>query len=308
LQEEPGTPDEALASGGNDTRLWSVGGETKEVQFNICSRKGPLECVGDRESGHFLVFASYGRLLSDDTDDARDIYRYDMVSGKLERVSGGEEGFESNGNCEAVGGDPLCDATLNDDSGVQNPQAIYAQHELTTRAISEDGSRIVFMTASPLAPAASNGLENVYEWQRMSTSVQGSVSMISTGSSLTADKAPVLTPVGNDLFFATSQGLARQDTDGQADVYDARIGGGLPTAPAEMERCSADACQGPLSDPIPLLVPGSMSQTPGGNITPSAHAGVIRKKVVIKKTAKRKQRRRKGRTSRRKASIGGRGR
>ena len=35
---------------------------------------------------------------------------------------------------------------------------------MDTRAISEDGSRIVFTTAEPLSPAPSNGLTNVYEW------------------------------------------------------------------------------------------------------------------------------------------------
>jgi hypothetical protein len=51
------------------------------------------------------------------------------------------------------------------------------------------------------------------------------------------------------------------------DLYDARIGAGFPAVPAAPEECSADACQGPLTNPAPLLVPGSVSQSPGENLT-----------------------------------------
>ena len=75
----------------------------------------------------------------------------------------------------------------------------------------------------------------------------------------------VISETGDDIFFTTDQGLVPQDTDGQDDVYDARLGGGFPPAPAEPQPCSGDACQGPLTNPAPLLVPGSVSQAPGEN-------------------------------------------
>ncbi len=43
-------------------------------------------------------------------------------------------------------------------------RTVRFQYEMDNRAVSEDGSRIVFTTAEPLSPAASNGLVNVYEW------------------------------------------------------------------------------------------------------------------------------------------------
>ena len=79
------------------------------------------------------------------------------------------------------------------------------------------------------------------------------------------DSEPVITPSGRDLFFKTSAGLVKEDTDGAPDIYDARIGGGFPVAEAPVERCEGDACQGPLTNPAPLLVPGSAVQASGEN-------------------------------------------
>jgi hypothetical protein len=137
-----------------------------------------------------------------------------------------------------------------------------------TRAISEDGSRIVFVTAAPLSVDAINGQENVYVWHKEPGWAEGRVSMLSSGSSLTSDKFPVMTPSGRDVFFDTTAGLVPQDTEGDLDVYDARIGGGFPAQPAEREQCSSDACQGALTNPAPLFVPGSISQAPGENLSP----------------------------------------
>ncbi len=68
---------------------------------------------------------------------------------------------------------------------------------------------------------------------------------------------------GKDIFFVTSQGLVPQDTDGVADVYDARLDGGFPAAPAARKNARAMRARAPLTNPAPLLVPGSVSQAPG---------------------------------------------
>jgi len=53
--------------------------------------------------------------------------------------------------------------------------------------------------------------------------------------------------------------------------YDARLGAGFPVAPAPRQPCVAgDSRQGPLTNPAPLLVPGSVSQAPGENLPPPA--------------------------------------
>ncbi len=215
-------------------------------------------------AGEFLVFSSYARLIGSgpeaDADDAQDVYRYDASSASLERISLGEGGYDANGNRNdgaVVGEENL----RGGDARIQRSRGGFAgeEHVVVTRAVSEDGSRIVFSTAEPLSVSATNGLVDVYEWH------EGIVSLISSGSSLTADEDPVITPSGRDVFFTTSAELVAGDSDGEADIYDARSEGGFPLAPAPQEPCFGDACQGALTNPAPLLVPGSVSQAAGGN-------------------------------------------
>jgi hypothetical protein len=254
-----------------DARLWSALGEAQSA--------------GD---GRYLVFSTYAQLIvrgtQADTDASRDVYRYDAQTGALDRVSLGERGHDANGNgnfdasIEPVGVDP---------GGGGEP--VSAQQEMSTRAISEDGSRIVFTTSEPLSPDAINGNENVYIWHKEPGWGEGRVSMISSGGSSTNDKFPVITPDGQDVFFNTSAGLVGQDTEGDLDVYDARIGGGFPQQPVERQQCSSDACQGALTNPAPLFVPGSVSQAPGQNFAAPAPAASVKKATVKRKKKKKKK-------------------
>jgi hypothetical protein len=277
----PTTLNGEKSGGKNDQELWK-GGETQSTS-----------------DGNFLVFNSYGQLTRDDTDTARDIYRYDASADALERVSVGEDGFDANGNRDAN-----ADAQINKvNGGGINPGATsYQQHELSTRAISSDGSRIVFMTPDPLSPRAINGLTNVYEWHKEPNWSHGEVSLISSGSALVPDREAVMSASGHDIFFLTFQGLVPQDTEGDSDVYDARIGGGFPPAPTERQPCSSDACQGPLTSAAPLLVPGSETQTPGGNFAaPKPSTGPKGKKAKQGKVKRRKGVKRKAPNARRSA-------
>jgi hypothetical protein len=253
-------PNDLGEVGRNDDSDWSEGNGPRELQT-----------TGD---GGFLVFASYGRLAAGDTDSARDVYRYDAQTETLDRVSVGEDGYDADGNSDAF------DALLPPlEFGL-----VRKSDELGSRAISEDGSRVVFESAEPLSPDATNGLTNAYEWHLRPGWGEGRVGLVSTGS----DEFPVgeelgggnghsignvmITPSGRDIFFMTTQGLAEQDTDGAEDVYDARLGSGFPVEAARPKACEGDACQGPLTNPAPLLVPGSVSQAPGENFPPPAPA------------------------------------
>ena len=207
--------------------------------------------------GGFLVFSTYAQLTGNDTDAARDVYRYDAETGVLDRISIGEAGYDANGNSS------LFDATIAVSSN--SGDEVRIQHEMGTRAVGEDGSRIVFTSSEPLSPAATNGLANVYEWHEGPGRDEGSVSLVSSGSAEDPVEDVVISPEGNDIFFVTTQGLVSQDTDGAPDIYDARLGGGFPQSAAPVQPCSGDACQGPLTNPAPLLVPGSVSQASGEN-------------------------------------------
>jgi hypothetical protein len=235
-------PDEGIVGERDDLRLWS-------------SAEPEAQSTAD---GGVLVFSSYGQLLANDMDNAKDVYRYDAATGMIERVSLGERGHDANGNGEdSVSKPTFADASI--ETYLGGNDRVYEQHEMRTRAVSEDGSRIVFETSDPLSSAATNHMANVYEWH------DGSVSLISSGNSLTNDCCAVISPSGRDVFFTTSQRLVPQDTDSVTDIYDARQGSDFTEPPAEREPCKGDACYGPLTNPAPLLVPGSIPQAPGGN-------------------------------------------
>lgn len=277
---EAGDPSCPRASEGEefDTRLWL--GERH------------AETTGD---GQFLVFTSCGQLAPNDTDTAMDIYRYDAATEALERVSVGEDGFDQNGN----------NSSYNVELPNLTPAPKFKEGDyMNDRAISEDGSRIVFGTAEPLSSQALNGLANVYEWH------EGHVSLISSGVAPEEEgnplvSPPVITPSGRDIFFVSAQGLVPQDTDGVRDVYDARLGPEeFPQQPAARRACEGDACQGPLTNPAPLLVPGSASQAPGENVP--APKPVQRKKSEAK-AKKRKPRSRRRRGRRKRSVLNGKG-
>ena len=67
---------------GFDASLWTNEGEAQTAEAD----------------GRFLVFATYAQLLGSDTNRAKDVYRYDAETGRLARVSGGEGGYDDNGN------------------------------------------------------------------------------------------------------------------------------------------------------------------------------------------------------------------
>ncbi len=261
----------------NDTRLW------------LGFPHAPAQTAGS--DGGFLVFSTYARLIASgpeaDADDAQDVYRYDAQAGTLRRVSIGEGGYDANGNRndgeQIVGEIDNTPARTGDARIEPDVTGVIAGEERggVRRAVSEDGSRIVFMAVEPLSAGATNGQVDVYEWHN------GSVSLVSCGCSTEPDRDPVLTASGRDLFFKTAAGLVAGDSDGAPDLYDARLGGGFTPPQAPPERCEGDACQGPLTNPAPLLVPGSAVQAAGENAPApqtTTPAPQTKKQVTKKKT------------------------
>lgn len=269
-------------SGRNDERLWVE--PTREAQVNECGGAGE-GC----QAGRYLIFTAFGRLSRSDTDDVKDVYRYDDSTGQLERVSTGEEGASEDGNSSGFS------ATL-PSSTVR--RTVTEEYDLDSRAISDDGRHIIFTTSEALAPFAINGVANVYEWNETGAG-GGTVSLLSVGLADRPVEGVVTSSSSRDVFFMTTQGLSPEDTDDQADIYDARVEGGKPRPPASPEPCSGDACQGPLSNPAPLLVPGSAEQSPGENLpTHTGKRTAKPKKSKSKHRHKARSRRRRGRVRR----------
>jgi hypothetical protein len=157
------------------------------------------------------------------------------------------------------------------------------------RATADEGRRVFFATSAKLVPGDVNGVEDVYEWERAGSGScvseereLGCTYLLSSGASpepsfyLDNDEA------GENVFFATRQGLVAGDTDNAYDVYDARVNG-VP-APAALGACESACRQSGTSLSTPSLL--SSGTGPAGNVAPARTAA---KKPLVKPALTRAQ-------------------
>ena len=119
-----------------------------------------------------------------------------------------------------------------------------------SQAISDDGRYVFFSSAERLLPEDTNGASDAYLYDTQSEEPH----LLSSGQ----DKSPSYfldaSADGHDAFFATAEQLSGWDTDTSYDLYDARVGGGLPEPQPAPPSCQGDACQPTptrLNDPTP---------------------------------------------------------
>ena len=157
-----------------------------------------------------------------------------------------------------------------------------------TRNLSADGKRVFFETSETLTPSdtGAKGAEgescpvadgypsciDVYEWEAEGSGQckpsslsyapmdRGCLYLISPGTehrpSLLADASET----GEDVFFFSFGRLVGQDKDELRDVYDARVGGGIPSQnpPPPPPPCeSAESCHGPAQAPAAEASPAT---------------------------------------------------
>jgi sugar lactone lactonase YvrE len=103
------------------------------------------------------------------------------------------------------------------------------------RAITDDGL-MFFDTPTRLLASDHNGNKDVYAFKA------GRLTLISPGNENYDASFIDASADGRDVFFQTVQGLVGQDRDGDPDVYDARVGGGLA---AQSPASPPGSCQGP---------------------------------------------------------------
>jgi hypothetical protein len=117
------------------------------------------------------------------------------------------------------------------------------------RHLSDDGRRAFFASPDPLVREDVNGEYDVYMWE------DGELELISTGRHSDFSSFADASPSGDDVFFVTAERLSGWDRDDSQDMYDARVGGGLPEPPP-LSRCVGDECQGQPSRPA-FIAPGT---------------------------------------------------
>jgi hypothetical protein len=243
--------------------------------------------------GRYLVFLTHTPLLATDTDEALDLYRYDVESEELTRVSTGLTG---------VGGNGPFDVRINNP-----PLTLVGEAHHTNTAISDDGQKAVFSTPEPLSPVDGNDANDVYLW------TPTGVSLITTGSvgggeaenggfSVNGTGSGAISSSGSDIFFATAGKLVASDGDQSGDVYDARVDGGFTNPPPA---CSGEACQSPAPTPPTLKSPGSGQPSSGNPTQPKpCPKGKIRKHGKCVKKSTKKHHHNKSHKNKRTASHG----
>jgi len=256
----PGEPNLYLWRQGEPVRYIATLDDTLEQSTSVLD--GPMWVPdwagggrGARVSadGERLLFASYADLdpaydtteatpeacgdAEESGDRCRQIYLYDARSGETSCLT-------------CVAGVPVsADANLFGNGDFRRPDQtggrLIDAPVRQPRNLSADGTRAFFETARPLVSADQNSRLDVYEWHDADLDGRGELRLMSPGRGATDSKFVDASVTGDDVFFTTREQLVGIDTDNQVDLYDARIGGGIPAQnPPPAFPCQGEECQG----------------------------------------------------------------
>ncbi len=240
-----GAPNLYLAAGG-ETRfiasLSTADGDDWRSSFALRTAEGSPD-------GRNLVFTSSRSITGYDNRGTPEVFVYDALTGDLSCAS-----------CNPSGEPPTEGAPF-----LPRPE-ISARGIYQLRWISADGSRVFFDTPEPLVAQDTNGVQDVYEWEREGAGTcrqpGGCVYLIS--SNLSSEMAWFVdaSANGNDVFFVSRAQLVPQDGGQEVQLYDARVGGGFPQASTE---CTGSGCQGAPPAPPSFATPPSATFNGIGN-------------------------------------------
>ncbi|MGN6588618.1 MAG: hypothetical protein ACTHKT_14290, partial [Solirubrobacterales bacterium] len=242
-------------------------------------------------NGKVIVFESKAKLTPYENAGHTEIYRWEEEGTGVECVS-----------CQGAPEPAKHDARLQDLDFVNQAMVIHN--------LSDDGSRVFFETKEALTGSDTDGINDVYEWQKESLSSR--VDLISSGKSKEyvlaeggggvkgVPKPNVLlsiTPNATDVLFMAQDVLVPGAGEfGTQALYDARVNGGF-AQPAIPRACSEEECKGPGTGVAPSHLRGEKSSsTQGpGNVTPKKHKHRCRKPKNGKKGHCRRHGKKKGR-------------
>ncbi len=210
--------------------------------------------------GTHLAFMSQANLTGYEADGHFEVYLYDAAgAGRLVCTSCNPSGQVASGP-----------------RGTSNAQVTPSfSNTYIRRWLSEDGSRVFFNSTEALVPQDTNGLSDVYEWERdgagSCTRSEGCIYLLSGGTSSDNSQFADASPNGNDVFVVTRAELVHENLGGTFALYDARVGTAERISPPS---CTGSGCQGlPLAPPI-FATPSSVTFNGVGNFPGSSGASV----------------------------------
>ncbi|HEY1687793.1 MAG TPA: hypothetical protein VGF95_02910 [Solirubrobacteraceae bacterium] len=232
---------------------------------------GPGRLVGDDST---FVFQASAPIEGFNNAGTEQIYRYDINTNELGCLS-----------CPPVGVTPTGDAYLSavDQFGDPDGRSLGEDREVNdARGVSADGEQVFFDSPDPLVGRDTNGQRDVYEWEN------GTVYLISSGTSSVYSLFLDNSESGGDVFFATSDELVEGDNDQGFDVYDARVPRPSDNPPPAAVPCEGDVCQGPPIIAELLGSPPSATFNGTENLVTEAEAVGHAKNVVRRLTRAQK--------------------
>lgn len=169
-------------------------------------------------SGRYAVLESTGSISGANNAGHLALYRYDDQEGEILCVSCRVDGDASTGDA-----------------------ALDARFGSIARNIDDHGN-VYFASADRIVPEDLTAAWDVYEY------TEGAPHLLSSGRSQYDSFMGDNSDDGTDVFLMTSAPLVRSDQDaGLSDLYDARVGGGLPEGETATAECVEDGCQGSIS-------------------------------------------------------------
>jgi hypothetical protein len=227
------------------TRTAQVSADGRYAAFNSAAA---LTGFDNRHAGGGGCVEGGGSL------ECKEVFAYDAQSGKLRCAS-----------CNPSGARPIGASSLSLLNG--HKEAFPQPHNLP----SQGEGRLFFESQDTLAADDANGhIQDVYEWRPEGVGgcgrALGCIGLISSGRSPYDSQFVNATPSGADAFFTTREALVPQDVDDFVDLYDARVGGGIPYNPPVP--CEGEACRGPAAAAPSSQSPASSTFAGPGNPKP----------------------------------------
>jgi hypothetical protein len=262
----------------HDGTIHLVGTDVSGLTSANWGEEGPLSGLIDDEfrvtpDGRHAAFATRNSATADSVgyDNrcigggfCKEVYLYSADANRLVCAS-----------CDPSGAEPVGDAEL---MGNSNDTTNLTTTQHLNHVLSDDGRRVFFDTPDPLVSGDANGKRDVYEYD----ATTGGVGLLSSGRGNGDSFLVEATPSGNDVFFTTRERLVGIDTDGNTDLYDARVDGGIAAQnPPSAVPCDGESCHGSLPAPAPPPVVASMAFVSQGAASHAVRGRVrlIRKEV-----------------------------
>jgi hypothetical protein len=252
--------------------------------------------AGVTPNGEGMVFVSKRRLTGYDNRgaafgspaDETEAFVYDALTGRIACVS-----------CDPSGVPPSQPVDVNASPLPVRGGELQTSDPVMPGWVAGNGARVFFDSVQPLVSQDTNGLVDVYEWERpalgseqnntcttaspnYSVVNQGCVSLLSGGQSADASYFADADANGDNVFFSSRGQLLPQVGNENMALYDARVDGGFPELSTA---CVGTGCQGlPPAPPI-FATPSSVTFNGVGNF--ESQPTVVRKRVTKRAKCKK---------------------